>query len=201
MTQLHQSEGIILHEIPYGNNDQILTIFTSDQGLLKLFCKKGRHKKDKNMRPSPLTKVDVVYREKQSDLYACEEISIIESFLPLRKELSYLQAGCDLIRAVYASQMAGRPAPLLYQLLNYYLEKISLIPDPKVLVASFKLKVLRHEGLLPIDYETIDYFKKDEWDLLHQLTYSKKLSEISVLSLSGQLASTIDTYFLEALQH
>lgn len=194
---MHRVEGVILHHIAYGNEDQILTVFTPTQGVLKFFCKKGRAK-GKDKRWSPLTMVDIVYKEKQSELFACEEISILHSFLKLRKEFAFLQAGCDLIRTVYMSQMIGRPAPMLYQLLLHYLEKIPLTVDPSVIVASFKLKTLRHEGVLPVDFESMEV-SNEEIEILRLLTYSQKYQEIAQVILSDRLSKAIEAYFLELL--
>lgn len=56
--------------------------------------------------------------------------------------------GCDLLQAVLGSQLPGKPSPQLYALLLIYLKKIPQTAYPWVLAASFRLKLLMHEGLI-----------------------------------------------------
>src|SRR4051812_11420520 len=99
-SELNKAEGIILHAVPYGNYDQILTVFTKDQGVIKLFCKKG---KIGGRRFTPLVKIECIFREGKSELHSCEEIFILDSYLHLRNRLIDLEAGCHLIQSVYKS--------------------------------------------------------------------------------------------------
>lgn len=83
-------------------------------------------------------------------MYSCREASPIELHLPLRRALHTLQQGCQLLQALQRSQMPGRAAPELYELLRRYLGRMGSAERPEILVSSFLLKILRHEGLLHI---------------------------------------------------
>lgn len=146
------TEGVILQVIPFQENDRILTFFSPDQGIGKLLMK-GAQRSRNRAAFAPLTKGDFVYKSNGSELLLCQEATPIEQYLPLRESLERIEAACDLLHAIQKSQMPGKPAPELYALLVRYLEAMTAGKDCLLLVASFRLKVLKHEGLLRIHEE------------------------------------------------
>ena len=143
-----QAEGIILRVIPFRDYDQILTLFTHEQGIIKLIYKGSRSKKRGVQGLCiPLTVVDVIYREKRGELFGCQEMTWIDSYQSLRISLPCLEAACDCLQALYFSQLVGKPAPLLYELLRFYLNRMESIQDPWTLALSFRLKLLAYDGL------------------------------------------------------
>jgi DNA repair protein RecO (recombination protein O) len=144
----HSTEGVILRAIPFRDYDQILSIFTADVGLLKVLYKGKKSKKGGTGICAPLTKVEVVYREKRGEIFSCHEMNPLHSFPSLRKELMFLEVACDLLQVILASQLVGKAAPQLYDLLCFYLKKIPQTPHPWILAASFRLKLLKHDGLV-----------------------------------------------------
>jgi DNA repair protein RecO (recombination protein O) len=143
------TEGIVLRVIPFRDYDLILSLFTRDAGLIKVFYKGSRSKRRSAQGMCiPLTKVEVVYREKEGEIFNCHEMTLIEPFTFLRKELLHLEAACDCLNAILASQLVGKAAPQLYALLCFYLQKMPQTTHPWILPTSFRLKLLKHEGLI-----------------------------------------------------
>ena len=154
MSQVFQhSEGIILRVIPFRDYDNILSLLTPDAGLIKLIYH-GSRSKSRGMQGLciPLTKVEAVYREKASEIFVCEEMRLIESFSNLRQELHHLEVACDLLHVVASSQLVGKSAPALYALLSFFLQKIPLTLFPLALAVSFRLKLLKHDGILAFPF-------------------------------------------------
>ncbi len=150
MTQaFQQTEGIILKAIPFREEDAILSLFTQEAGVIKLFCRGARSPRKGSALSVPLTQVEVIYKERASDLFSCQEMRMIHSFFELRGHLLHLEVASDFLRVILSSQLIGKPAPQLYALLCYYLRKIPQIADPWVLATSFRLKLIKHEGLAP----------------------------------------------------
>ena len=143
-----QTEGIILRAVPFRDYDHILTLFTPEAGMMKLFVHGSRSKR-RGMQGlcTPLTKVEAIYRDKGGEIFSCQEMALIESYAHLRVELNRLEAACDLLHAVSCSQLAGKPAPRLYALLCFFLERLSQAVSPSALALCFRLKLLKHEGL------------------------------------------------------
>ena len=150
---LLSTEGIVLRSISFKDHDQILSIFTIDAGLIKVFYNGGRgRRRGGEGGVTPLNKVEVVYRERSGEIFSCHEITVIETYSSLRKELQLLEVACDLLQAILTSQMAGKAAPQLYLLLCFYLKKIPLAPNPWILSASFRMKLLAHDGLISVPF-------------------------------------------------
>ncbi len=140
--EIRQTEGIVLKAIPLRDYEQLLTLFTPDAGMVKII-----HKEKQKAVYQPLTKVEFGYREKKGEIFSSCGIYIIDAFPILRTQFSYIECSCDFAHALLTSQYLGKEAPLLYQLFDYYLQKISYVVDPWTLAASFRLKLLKHEGL------------------------------------------------------
>jgi len=153
ISDFQYTEGIILRVIPFRDYDQILTLFTPHAGIIKVLYKGSRSKRRGVQGLCiPLTKVEVVYREKRGEIFSCHEITLVDSFSFLRKELLHLEVGCDLLQVILTSQLVGKASPRLYALLCFYLEKIPQTYNPWVLTVSFRLKLLRHDGLIALPF-------------------------------------------------
>lgn len=195
MSQTFQfTEGIILRVIPFRDYDQILSIFTSEAGLIKVLYKgsRGKRKKAQNF-CMPLTKVEVIYREKNGEIFSCHEMNLIESFSFLRKELLFLEVACDLLQVIQNSQFLGKAAPQLYALLCFYLKKIPQTPCPWILSASFRLKLLKHDGLIILPFKCCECQLSledkafisgiDPWCTHHQPIESQSWKSIDLMML------------------
>jgi DNA repair protein RecO (recombination protein O) len=143
------TEGIVINAIPFRNYDCILTLFTPLDGLVKFFVRGAySSKKGGGSGITPLSVVEVTYTKGRSDLYSCTEIAVINHHLSLRHNLGILEAACEMLRALSITQQPGKAAPELYQLLLMYLQKLPHFVLPQIISNSFKLKLLRYEGLL-----------------------------------------------------
>lgn len=145
MDPLRCAEGIILRVIPFRDHDMIVTLFTREEGVLKLFYSgRGRAR----VACTPLMAVEVVYRERAGEIFGCQKMTCIHAYHHLRRRLVDLQVATDLLTVLLSSQLLGKSVPQLYALLLFYLEKIPQMADPFLLSASFRLKLLKHEGLI-----------------------------------------------------
>ena len=222
-----RAEGVVLHAFPFKDYDQIITIFTKEMGLVKLFVKGGRSRR-KSLHASlePLTCAEFVFRIGKGDLYSCKEITPIDLHLPLRQSLTALQQGCALLMAVQRSQMPGKASPMLYALLRKYLNRMSFMRQPEVLVSSFLLKLLRHEGLMHLTHQCAtcsrdlreraviggESFCKEhapisswlisdkEAEIVHRLFESRSMQELEQLTLGEEMHRQIGLLF-ENLMH
>jgi DNA repair protein RecO (recombination protein O) len=215
---MSRTEGVILQTINFQDYDQILSIFSPDLGIEKIFVKNSYRLLRKERAPSLLTQCEFIYRQGKSSFLTCDEFSILNYYLRLRKDFATLQAACDLLRLIQRSQLPGKPAPLLYKLLLKYLEGLDTLPDPRLVVASFRLKLMRHEGVLNLTnfcqtcQKTLSsfyfsrgecfcsthsprdafLFSSQETALLQLLAYCRSLKELIPLSFSSDLEKKID---------
>lgn len=224
---IHSTEGIILRVIPFRDYDQIISIFTLEAGLVKVLYKGSstKSKKGKGL-CMPLTKVEVSYREKRGEVFGCHELNCREIFLSLRKNLCFLEVACDLLQVILDSQLIGKSSPQLYHLLCYYLHKIPQTVNPCLLGASFRLKLLKHDGLVGfpfscsecgefLHHEAFIYGseswcrkhhldRSQSWNLnelqtVYCLANSQSFKEICLLDVQPRLQNKIAAFFKACL--
>lgn len=199
--QFQCTEGVILRKLAYREYDQIVTVFTPDQGIMKLFHKGSKRKKQLQGICTALNRVEITYREKNSELFACEHVGLIQSYLAIRECLNRLEAACDLIQALLSSQLVGRAALPLYQLLIFYLDKFSVIEDPWILALSFRLKILRYEGVFSLSALSESHlFTAQELPLIELLTLSQSYTQLAQAILPKEFASKVCVLFNEQMQ-
>ncbi|MBA3957643.1 MAG: DNA repair protein RecO [Parachlamydiaceae bacterium] len=212
---LFRSDGVVLNALPFQDFDLILTVFSLEEGIIKLIVKGAGRSKQKRENITPLTCAEFVYSKGRSELFRSHEISIISHHLKLRQSLGHLEAACDLLHAIQNSQMEQTPAPMVYKLLMWSLDKIPLVPDPNQIAASFRLKLLRHDGLLLLSLHCSEcgerghaivkgetfclkhavggvIFSDQEFHLLGQLAFLSSLSELDTLVVTQELRKRIE---------
>lgn len=219
-----KTEGIVIHALPFRNSDCILTVFTPLDGLIKLFFRGAYNAKKGNIgATAPLSVVEIVYAKGRSDLYPCIEIMVTNSHLALRQNFSVLEAACELLQSVAMTQQPEKSAPELYQLLLRYLSRLPDIAAPQIITTSFRLKLMRYEGVLAflshcsICGETLKdawiqsneafcsshqpekaiFLTKEERNLVEHLTFCRDLTLIANLSMPSLLAEKICHLFTE----
>lgn len=189
--QTYRCEGIILHTLDFRDYDKIVSAFTAEHGVLKFVAHKANAAK-RGLKVLPLTKADIIYMTTQSELYKLKDLSPIAQYLSLRQNFEYLQAACELLKCVLRTQLPQKPAPELYGLLCAYLDKIPKVSNPALIEASFRLKLLRHEGIFE---ESSAFFSAQEIPLVHDLAFSLSYEHLNQIPLSHDLNCKIKSFF------
>lgn len=199
MRQILHNEGIILHKIPYRNHDEIITVFTKDYGLIKLMVHGARSSKNSvGANTETLALTEFVFQTGSGDIWNHKESRLLNSQHELRKSLAVLQAAGDLVQAILHTQDLHHPSPGLYQLFLAFLKKLPEVDAPGVLTASFRLKLLKHEGVL--SEERVQEWSESELDIVRFLTHSRSLNELASLSLPAEVLERIKALFHSSLQ-
>lgn len=222
--QIFRTEGIILQTLNFQDYDQILSVFSYDEGLIKLIVKgANRSKQRSGINTTPLSCAEFVYTKGRSEIFKCSEISTINQHLKLRESLPSLDAACDIVQAILLSQFPQTESPDLYRLLRWCLEKIPSMRDPYVMASSFRLKLLLHDGLFNLNdtcttcSETVQsiyiatgetfckahapsyslQFQADEVAFIDRLLHFAVLSDISNCTISDELREKVMNLFRE----
>jgi DNA repair protein RecO (recombination protein O) len=149
---MHRSSGIILQALPYQDDHHISTLFTEEQGIVRLFVRGNLRMRQRSVAcVTPLTEGEWIYTEPRTgSLCRLRDVSIGNQHLELRQSFEMLQTGCWMAEIIASSQMADKPAPALYALLLAYLAHLPKCEELDALCVSFLLKLMRHEGLLAL---------------------------------------------------
>lgn len=147
----HAIEAIVLHTIPFQDSHQISTLFTREMGLCKAIGSFSRLPKNALFGClSPLNHIEVIFRPSKSDLFKIESASILNPYTPIRKNYDLLHQACGMLTCLTKFQFPHKPAPILFELLKSYLSLMVDAKSPEAILASFQLKLLRHEGLISV---------------------------------------------------
>lgn len=193
-----RTEGVIIRGIPFKDYDCILSLFTPNDGLIKLFVKGAYHSKNgKGSLIAPLSQIEAVYTKKQSELLNCYEIAMVNPHHHVRQNLSMLEAACEMLKAIESTQLPAKAAPDLYRLFLIYLKKLPEASDPTCISSSFHLKTLSHEGLLASN--ALFKMAAEERELIEVLALCRDFSLLSKLTIDPALASQVKQLFHQSL--
>lgn len=216
---LHRIEGIVVKTIDYQEYDKILHVFTPSDGMRSLIAKRARHHRSRGVLAAfPFLHAQFVFECPEKQLPVCREISPIAHYLELRENSGRLSDACKMASLLYGALLPGKQAPLLFALFKSYLDRTVETQGSRSLVASFYLKLLRHEGVftLPLccaecgcetagfyassegffcashTFERTLFFSPLEAEMLYLLMYSRQFLPI--------LQTSIDEGFFERIE-
>ncbi len=221
-----KTEGIVLRSQDYKERHRIITLFTP-QGLVSLIVR-GISRKNTRLLSltTPFCQGEYLYRRGTSDLFSFRDGTVLNDHFGLRQSLKSLQIAGSLANAILSSQMPGKPSPALFVLYKSYHSQVPHFHDPAVLLASFYLKLLKHEGLLTVSTHCASCespsplllhegeslctqhgatggfrFTLPEWDLLLTLDNSLQFSALRDLTLPPSFTQKINALFLSRISH
>lgn len=211
--------GIVLRAREYQDNKKLVEIFSREEGVS---CCLLSFRRGCQAWGAPLSEVEFIVRKGRSDLQIVVDGHVIDEHLYLRGSYQWLETAGELLQSILASQPKGIAAPLLYDLLKGSLRQIPQFEDLSVLRASFKLKLLIHEGVLAIaercsvcgdgrasyldrgqsvclEHRTQEAlsFTAEEWGLLQLLGEAKRFSEMRHLRCDPVFSASVAKLFDE----
>ena len=180
---MEKTQGLLLHSIPYLGSKNILKVFTPHFGLLTLIGKENH---------SPFCIAEWIFKKSQKEIYSIQESALLDPLLSLRQTFETISIAGKLAQDLLRTQLPNKHGP--YDLACAYLRKLHL--RPQMLLASFRLKLLTFEGLMP-PHKT-PFFEDEEWEVVTRLQQMKQFSEIH--SIVGEIHQKVETLFLQLCQ-
>lgn len=223
-TKEEKAQGVVLRAFDYKDRQRIITLFTQEAGVISLIIKGISKKSYRTLALStPLSEVEVLFTKGRSELFRFVDGTLLNEHLFLRQQYAFLQTAGVLAQAILQSQLPGKPSPALYQLFLAFLKQVPNFKNPLALLCSFRLKLLKHEGLIALSaqcahcsanpayfllhgetvcaaHETPDAlrFTPEEWEVLSLLENAPQFSTLHSISLPPRLPDLVNTCFLRA---
>ncbi len=221
MTQEEKVQGIVLRAFDYKDNQRIITLFTQEAGVISLIIK-GLSKKNYRLLAlsTPLTQIEVLFTKGRSELFRFIDGTTLDENLYLREQYAFIQTAGLLAQAILHSQLPGKPSPSLYLLFRSFLKQIPTFENHSLLLCSFRLKLLRHEGLIALTSECAHCsatptlfllqgesvcalhrapdalsFTEQEWETLNLLEKTQHFSTLRTIGLPSRFPDLIASYF------
>jgi DNA repair protein RecO len=191
-------EGIILESIPFEDYHRIITFYTPEKGVLKIFIKNASRFAAKFSFLKPLCKVELILKAGKKDLYYLEEGHFIKNFLESINHFEQIEIGSILIKSLLATQYNNCASKEVYLLFEVFLSALSIVKNPENLLRCFQIKTLCHEGLIKLDeVESFILFSKEEKMQLVNLEKVKSLSALDDMKIGKTLGLKIQALFDE----
>ncbi|MFI5333630.1 MAG: DNA repair protein RecO [Chlamydiales bacterium] len=198
---MEATEGIVLKSLDYKENQRIITVFSKDFGVISLIVKGvSRSSLQKLAITTPLCQAEFHFTRGKSDLFRLSECAVVCDHLPLRNQLSHLQAAGVMAQAILKFQLPCKPTPLLYALFERYLKQLPGFPNPLPLTSSFLLKMLHLEGLLSLE-RPLPHFTSSEQDLLTTLVESRSFTKVGQQPVTPSFAQKVYDHFTRCMEH
>lgn len=179
--------GLLLQSVPYLGKKKILKVFTKDHGLLSFFVNETKL--------TPFCLGEWIYRKTEKEMHSLKEANLLDPLEALRGSYETLLAAGAIAKDLLTTQMPNKKSDDLFDLTYLYLKKLP--QNPESLRASFRLKLLLHEGLL--DHDPHPQFTKEEWDQVEILAFGRSIQ--SMQSIKSAPHAKIDALFAEKLTH
>lgn len=148
---LHRTEGVVLTSAPYGEADLIVTHFTPDLGIVKLFAKSPRKIRSRfGSSLEPLTHSRIAFWGKEdAKLPKLTQSDIIYPFQKIRNSLELFLCIAEIIELILHFIPERDENRAVYALLINTLQEIENHGNETILINQFKVKLLSFVGFAP----------------------------------------------------
>ena len=148
--KLEEVEGIIASETNYGESSKIINVITKDKGLIGIMAKGCKNIKSPHRSvTSKLTYGKFIIYYKEDKLSTLKEVSIINSFKSLKKDIAGISYAAYLLE-LSEGVLKQSKNKKIFDLLIESLIKIDEGYDPLVIMNILELKYLDFLGVMPI---------------------------------------------------
>ena len=158
----YKTRGVVLKQMPLGEADRVLTIYTFDMGKIRAVGRSVRRAKSKIAgHLEPLTHVQVSVSQGRS-LDTITGVETVHSFRPLREDLQRVSKGVYLAELVDSITADESPNIYIFELLLETLAHLQTAEDSRQLMRYFEVQLLWHSGFGPELFVCVDCESKLE---------------------------------------
>lgn len=147
---LYRDHAVVLRTWKLGEADRIVSLHTREHGKVRGVAKGVRRTKSKfGARLEPLSHVAIQLYRGRGELDTITQVETVDRFAALRSDPDRFARAQALLEAVDQVAQDREPDPDLHVMLVRALRTLDDNDSPLV-VAAFFLKLLAHEGLMPL---------------------------------------------------
>ena len=149
---LLRDEGVILRTYKLGEADRIIVAMTTSNGKVRAVAKGVRKTASKfGSRLEPLAHVSLMLWRGRGELDVVNQVEVVERFRHVREDLDKMAAGMSMLEVVDQVSQEGHADPKVLETLIRALRVLDEPDrDPRLVSASFFLRILEIEGAGPV---------------------------------------------------
>lgn len=173
----YKTEGIIIKRHNFGEADRILTVFTKNQGLIKVKAKGVRKITSRRASHIELLNLSALSLYEGPRMQILTEAQTINSFQHLKNDLSKIAIAyhiCELVNGLCAHNQENR---MVFSLVLNTFRRLATVEDPRTIVKEFEIEILSLLGF---------WHKERQSDNIHNVIENileKKLKTARILPL------------------
>ena len=214
-----RTHAFILSFLPFEERHAIVSLFSKDLGLIKLFVKNAIKQRELQQ---VFLEGEWLLNKGKGDLFKLEDLTPLHYYyLHLRQSSLHLEIVHEIRSLLLKHLNTEYPCPQLYNLLKIYIEQLTTTSSPQHLLNSFYLKFLKHEGYLNFHppcqqcgnmcqplfqmkssffcakhaFQHCTQFNEDDLVKMNILAEARSFSTIETLSISLNLSKKIKQFF------
>jgi DNA repair protein RecO (recombination protein O) len=152
----YRAEGLVLKNIPFGEADLLVTLYTRDAGKVRALAKGARRSSSKLVGHfEPLTAIRLsLARGRNLDIITQVEVS--DNFAPLKSDLTTLAKGLYVAELVDGFGPESTANSSMYDLAIETLRAVSQDPTWDLALRYFELHLLRVSGFMPELFQCVE---------------------------------------------
>lgn len=147
--ELQKTRGIVLRELPLGEADKLLIVFSDTNGRISVSAKGAKKPGSRFIAASQLFAYSEMELIKGKSMYILRNAEMLESFFNLRNDFDTLTAASNVARL--ASRVIQEELPDR-ETLRLVLKTLALLDkggrDPALIASIFALRLLKVQGML-----------------------------------------------------
>ena len=145
----YKTQGIVLKQMPLGEADRIITLYSADRGQIRAVARGVRRIKSRLAgHLEPLTHVAVSVAEGKS-LDAITEAETVHSFKRLREDLRRVSEGVYVAELVDGFSAEQSPNPGAFSLLLNTMRRLQRADQTTLVLRHFEVRLLEVSGFGP----------------------------------------------------
>lgn len=176
MSQLFQTNGIIIREDERGEADRVLTVFTEDFGKIRLHAKGARRIKSKLGGRLTLFSLLNIHFVKGKRREIITDAYVLDGFLNIKQNLEHIKIAFYTSQIIDKLIVTDEKDEKLWTLISWVFESINknhINNNEHLLLRLFEVKLLSYLGYLPDFKKNNPYSFRDRiTKILHTLTYN-----------------------------
>lgn len=149
---LKRCEGIVLRSLNLGESSKILTLYTREEGVVKVVAKGARKATSRiGGNVEPLYTIEAVYYAKEHrELHILSQASIVEAPRYILQDADRVMLGMACCEMIARLETAGASNPGVYGLLRATIKALNEPElEPRYLFFAFQLRLLELLGISP----------------------------------------------------
>ncbi len=146
----HKIKGIVLRETPKGETSKLLTVLTSNLGVITVNAKGVRRLTSPYLKCSLQFAFSNMLLYEKNGFYTLTEAALVADFYSLREDIKDYSLACYLCEAASAFAVPGEESGnILRLLLNSLYALENKLSERKLIKACFELRLCAECGFLP----------------------------------------------------